>query len=110
MSHASKEPDFEAQPVDGDTEERQYLTGLGLAIVLGSLTLVSFLVLLDMSILGTVSHPSPRRSRSKLLTQTGHPSNYHRVQRSTRRWLVHWGLQFVRVRYCSFDGDLDVGN
>lgn len=36
-------------------QERQYLTGLRLAVVLGSVTLVSFLVLLDMSILGTVS-------------------------------------------------------
>lgn len=36
-------------------EERQYLEGLQLAIVLASVSLVSFLVLLDMSILGTVS-------------------------------------------------------
>ncbi|OSS47660.1 hypothetical protein B5807_07198 [Epicoccum nigrum] len=33
--------------------ERQYLGGFKLAIVLGSLTLISFLVLLDMSIIGT---------------------------------------------------------
>lgn len=38
-----------------NNSERQYLTGFPLAIVLGSVTLVSFLVLLDMSILGTVS-------------------------------------------------------
>lgn len=37
--------------------ERQYLTGFKLAVVLGSLTLISFLVLLDMSIIGTVSPP-----------------------------------------------------
>lgn len=55
MSDAEKEPNHMARPYDHDTEERQYLTGLRLAIVLGSLTLVSFLVLLDMSILGTVS-------------------------------------------------------
>jgi hypothetical protein len=37
--------------------ERQYLSGFKLAVVLGSLTLISFLVLLDMSIIGTVSLP-----------------------------------------------------
>jgi hypothetical protein len=37
--------------------ERQYLTGFKLAVVLGSLTLISFLVLLDMSIIGTVRLP-----------------------------------------------------
>lgn len=54
MPDTSKEPIYEARPINHDTRERQYLTGLRLAIVLGSLTLVSFLVLLDMSILGTV--------------------------------------------------------
>ena len=37
--------------------ERQYLSGFKLAVVLGSLSLISFLVLLDMSIIGTVSLP-----------------------------------------------------
>lgn len=36
-------------------DERKYLEGAQLAIMLGCVTLVSFLVLLDMSILGTVS-------------------------------------------------------
>ncbi|KAF1361022.1 efflux pump protein [Lizonia empirigonia] len=53
MPDTGKEPICEARHIDHDTRERQYLTGLRLAIFLGSLTLVSFLVLLDMSILGT---------------------------------------------------------
>ena len=52
-SHADmKEANHQVGPPD--RKERQYLEGLRLIIVLGSLTLVSFLVLLDMSILGTV--------------------------------------------------------
>jgi hypothetical protein len=49
--------------------ERQYLGGFKLAIVLGSLTLISFLVLLDMSIIGTVSPPnlSPRHLNGPLM-------------------------------------------
>jgi len=37
-----------------DQEERYYLKGLRLWLVLGCVILVTFLVLLDMSILGTV--------------------------------------------------------
>ncbi|KAF9694124.1 hypothetical protein EKO04_007850 [Ascochyta lentis] len=48
-----KDASYQVETNAHNTEERQYLTGLKLAIVLGSLTLVSFLVLLDMSILGT---------------------------------------------------------
>lgn len=40
-------------------EERTYLTGFKLALVLGSATLVLFLVMLDLSIVGVVCrHPS----------------------------------------------------
>ena len=51
------EPDAHVAAVPDS--ERQYLSGFKLAIVLGSLTLISFLVLLDTSIIGTVS-PPPR--------------------------------------------------
>jgi hypothetical protein len=54
---ATEKSNRKDEPVDED--ERQYLTGSSLFIVLGSLTLVSFLVLLDMSILGTVSQLHP---------------------------------------------------
>lgn len=57
---AQMEPSTESKAVGDDAkstdqDERQYLEGLRLAIVLGSVILVSFLVLLDMSILGTAS-------------------------------------------------------
>lgn len=49
----SKTLEHRISPVDEN--ERTYLTGIRLITVLGSVTLVNFLVLLDMSILGTVS-------------------------------------------------------
>jgi hypothetical protein len=39
-------------------EEREYLGGIKLILVLGAATLGSFLVMLDMSIIATVSMPS----------------------------------------------------
>jgi hypothetical protein len=36
------------------SKDREYLTGLNLVLVLGSLALVTFLTLLDTSIIGTV--------------------------------------------------------
>lgn len=63
-----------------DNDERQYLTGLRLAIVLGSVTLVCFLVLLDMSILGTVSSTYEQITCHLPLTQSGYPTNHYRVQ------------------------------
>lgn len=46
-----------AQPGNADAEEREYLSGVKLVVLLGSLTLVTFLVLLDTSIIGTVRRP-----------------------------------------------------
>lgn len=54
MLSASDENVVGAQVSPSD-HERQHLTGLRLAAVLSSVSLVSFLMLLDMSILGTVS-------------------------------------------------------
>lgn len=54
MSAAAEPKTLEHQVSPIIESERIYLTGIRLVIVLGSVTLVSFLVLLDMSILGTV--------------------------------------------------------
>lgn len=51
----SNAPTYRVEATDHDIDKHQYLTGVRLAMVLGALTLVSFLVMLDMSILGTVS-------------------------------------------------------
>ncbi len=52
-------------------ENGQYVTGLKLAIVMVSMTMVFFLVMLDLSIIATVSHASSRWPR--LLNPTYHP-------------------------------------
>jgi hypothetical protein len=57
MTGTSEPKALDHQVASVEQHERQYLEGLRLAIVLGSVTLVSFLVLLDMSILGTVNTP-----------------------------------------------------
>lgn len=62
-----------------EEDERQCLTGLRLTVVLGSVTLVSFLVLLDMSILGTVSLHCHQRICVILLTRLGYSANHNRV-------------------------------
>jgi hypothetical protein len=55
-------PTAMATPEVNGEPERQYLTGIKLAVMLGSLTLVTFLNLLDIAIVGTVSrlHPNWR--------------------------------------------------
>lgn len=63
-----------------DEDERKYLTGIRIAIVLASVTLVSFLVLLDMSILGTARKPCSRKGNAGTLTQPGYPKHHHRIQ------------------------------
>jgi hypothetical protein len=72
----SSESTYQVELDNQGADERQYLTGLRLAIVLGSLTLVSFLVLLDMSILGTVSQSFHREAFHILLMSPGYPSNH----------------------------------
>lgn len=60
---SSSDPASEKSPADNTLgmtvanstqEEKKYVTGFRLVLLLGSLTLVTFLVLLDMSIIGTV--------------------------------------------------------
>ncbi|KAF2999786.1 hypothetical protein E8E13_005809 [Curvularia kusanoi] len=53
MLSITDEKQTHQETVPLNDSEREYLTGLSLAVCLGSITLVSFLVLLDMSILGT---------------------------------------------------------
>lgn len=56
LSHpdALSRGNVETQQIAG--EDYQYVTGVKLAILLISLTLVFFLVMLDLSIIATVSH------------------------------------------------------
>lgn len=53
MDHQKESQDTIQEPIKGD--ERVYLTGSKLVIVIGGVVLVCFLVLLDTSIISTVS-------------------------------------------------------
>lgn len=46
---------------DGDVEY-EYIVGVKLAVVMISVTLVAFLMMLDLAIISTVSHESPSKS------------------------------------------------
>jgi hypothetical protein len=65
FSPMSQKPGDRQEPTGMTTEisdvatQKQYLTGLRLFTLLGGLTLVTFLVLLDTSIIGTVRIISP---------------------------------------------------
>jgi hypothetical protein len=55
VTDSSSRPSAEMKPEPAGEEERVYLTGIKLFMVLTGVTLVCFLVLLDISIIVTVS-------------------------------------------------------
>ena len=55
-------PDLEKQLTNKSTIEHEYLTGLKLWIMMSGVTLVCFLMLLDMSIVSTVFNLPPTQS------------------------------------------------
>lgn len=58
-SRASEKSSIEVTALSGDAFEKTYVEGLKLALILVSATIVYFLMMLDMSILATVSRSSP---------------------------------------------------
>jgi len=70
-------------------EEQDYITGFKLILVLVSVTLVAFLMMLDMSIIATVKHPQGiLYSRNKLcswltMLSIGHPPYHERLPLSS---------------------------
>ena len=59
------------------SEEREYITGFKLGMVVVGVTLVCFLVLLDISIIVTVSCPTSRLAFQTLIL-LGHSRDHHR--------------------------------
>lgn len=71
------------KPSDGSTKveeaakpEYEYITGVKLFLTIASITLVCFLMLLDMSIIVTVSFGNSLHVLESLLNKTGHPTNH----------------------------------
>lgn len=57
--------------------EYEYITGIKLWLVIASLTVTSFLVMLDMSIIVIVSFDNSLKALEELINMTGHPPNHH---------------------------------
>jgi hypothetical protein len=57
------------------SKEHEYVTGFKLSIIIASVTLVAFLIMLDTSIIATVSLHSIKRSKSTQMS-LGDPSHY----------------------------------
>lgn len=53
------------------SDKDHYATGFKLALILASMTLVFFLMMLDMSILATVRHPPCTKNRTWLTASPG---------------------------------------
>ena len=74
-------PDAPSKEAAERQEDSQYLTGIKFVIVMVSLTLVFFLVMLDLSIIATVSQAllwQARSSWTPLTYGAGDTSYYHR--------------------------------
>ena len=71
-----------AEKQEAEHEEQQYVTGFKFAIVMVSLTLVFFLVMLDLSIITTVSEQRCARTicpRVQLTLHVGYPTYHERL-------------------------------
>jgi hypothetical protein len=66
--HEQSDVDADVKETVPAEEEYVYLTGIKLGLVMVGVTLVAFLMLLDMSIVVTASYPRPNSTRRKLQT------------------------------------------
>jgi hypothetical protein len=82
--------DIATKPETAETSEKQYVTGVKLWSVLASVTLVAFLMLLDIAIIVTVSLGTTNlETREAILTATtGYSPNYLRLSLFARCWVV----------------------
>jgi len=60
-------------------DEPEYITGMKLGLVIGAVSLCSFLMLLDTSIVVTVRLDAPRVYLIVLMLQTGYSKNHQRL-------------------------------
>jgi hypothetical protein len=79
-----KESEVSIKSTEAPKDEYQYVTGFKFTIVMIAITLICFLVILDISIVVTVSHRSPRPSANK----KGHSADYYCFPFIARCWLV----------------------
>lgn len=84
-----KLPDDIAKTAEAAEPEHEYISGAQLWLVISSVTLVVFLMLLDVSIIVTVSLGVLNYKLEKLLTTaTGYSPNYQLLPLVARCWMV----------------------
>jgi hypothetical protein len=86
-----------AESAETTDPEFEYITGVKLWLATAAVTLVCFLMMLDMSIIVTVSLHNPLRALDLLMNMTGYPSNHHRLSFARRCGLVWQRVSFIKV-------------
>jgi hypothetical protein len=77
--------------------ECEYITGVKLWLATVAVTLVSFLMMFDLSIIVTVSIHNPRYALHMLINMAGYPSNHNRLSFTRRCRLVWQRISFIKV-------------
>jgi hypothetical protein len=94
--------DAKESPSSDDESQDEYISGLKLGLVLTALTVVYFLIMLDNTILATVRHYFPSKSRVSGLTTAGHPIHHQRLSHYSRRGMVWECIPAVLVGRFTF--------
>lgn len=106
-----EDQDSEKHPGSGTAPqgtEHQYISGIKLWTLLGSLTLVCFLMMLDMSIIVTVSWVVMVLSTNPLLTLLlGYSTDHERLPFSNRRGMVRKCISHIKVSNTPHTPSLD---
>jgi hypothetical protein len=97
-----------AESAETTPPEFEYVTGVKLWLATAAVTLVCFLMMLDMSIIVTVSLHNPSHALDLLIHMTGYPSNHHRLSFPWRCGLVWQRVSFIKVN--SFHSRFDSTN
>jgi hypothetical protein len=99
LSDGTKEVE-KARDSEDPEDEDQYVTGFKLWTLMASLTLVMFLMMLDMSIIVTVCTMVPSALEAGLI-ESGDSSNHDRFSLPWRCWLVWQCVLDLKVRLMS---------
>jgi hypothetical protein len=86
-----------AAPAEATDAEFQYVTGVKLWLATAAVTLVFFLMMLDVSIIVTVSYDNLLTAAGSLINVEGYSSYYHRLSFAERCWLVRQRISFGKV-------------
>jgi len=77
--------------------EYEYVTSVKLWLATVAVTLVGFLMMLDLSIIVTVSLHNPHYALDILINMAGYPSNHNRLSFPRRCRLVWQRISFIKV-------------